>query len=159
MRLIVPAGTYFLGDPCYAVPDDYWNEVLNSSDHFSSPEADIEVEGKKFTVYAFSTAHGDGSYDGSDGFTYSVDAGLIGLVPVELMEHLKEDEKPADWLGTYVTFDDETEISADDGKLTFGNIVIDTDLSDDWAGYDDDEDDEYGFDEGDYGVDFGDDDD
>ena len=26
----VPAGSYFLGDPCYAVPSHLWNELLDS---------------------------------------------------------------------------------------------------------------------------------
>ena len=37
-------------------------------------------------IFVHSTAYGDGSYEGSDGRSYSVDAGIIGAIPVELIE-------------------------------------------------------------------------
>jgi hypothetical protein len=54
---------------------------------------------------------------------YGVDAGLIGLVPVEIVEDLSEHE--------VVNFSKDT-LCMDDGsgKLKFGHITIDTDPSD-----------------------------
>jgi hypothetical protein len=60
---------------------------------------------------------------------YPVDAGLIGLVPVELLgsdvHNLRGD------LSKIVTFDKPTKCSSNgDGKLRFGHITIDTDPAD-----------------------------
>ena len=133
----VPAGRYILGDPCYAVPDDEeWMELLESCDYFNTPIGTIRRNGaglKPFKIVAFSTRWGDGCYRGTDGNSYPVDAGLIGLVPVEVigMDALRDD------LCTVVTFDKPTKCSSDgEGKLRFGHITIDTDPAQDEEGED-----------------------
>lgn len=88
----VPEGSYFLGDPCYAVRGDDWDVLLNSCDFFDKPVGEI----KGFKVYASSTAYGDGVYRGQEGHEYPVDAGLIGLVPVEYVEQAKATDTSLD---------------------------------------------------------------
>lgn len=130
----VPAGTYVLSDPCYAVPDADWMPLLESCEFFDEPVG--TVRGHK--VYAFSTMYGDGCYSGSDGFEYSVDAGLIGLTPIELVGEKEMSElfglRPS---GTKVIFTKETYCSrSSDGTLKFGDIVIETgDVYDDEDDY------------------------
>jgi hypothetical protein len=121
--VIVPAGQYVLGDPCYAVPDEHWDDLLASCDYFHSPVGYVNVGyTKKFRVLGFGTRWGDGCYAGSDGKEYPVDAGLIGLVPIELVEDVSEH------YGNIVTFNKDTICSSNgDGKLRFGSIIIDTD--------------------------------
>ena len=97
-NITVPAGTYFLGDPCYAVPDEHWLPLLEASDFFKD-EDHGEVAGH--TVYAFGTG-GDGCFEDQDGHEYPVDSGLIGLTPLLLtrqseIEALKRS-------GQFVTF-------------------------------------------------------
>ena len=124
----VPAGTYILGDPCYAVPDGDWDELLQSCNFFKNPIGYIKDGMQQFPVLAFSTRWGDGCYEGTDGCLYPVDAGLIGLVPVELVgtESLRSD------LCTVVTFTKPVKCSTDgEGKLRFGSITIDTDPAQD----------------------------
>ena len=131
----VPAGKYILGDPCYAVPDGEWMELLESCDYFNTPIGTIRRSPKSgtfnvmetFKVVAFNTRWGDGCYEGTDGCLYPVDAGLIGLVPVEAvdMDALRDD------LCTVVTFTTPVKCSSNgDGKLRFGSITIDTDPAD-----------------------------
>jgi hypothetical protein len=78
-------GTYIIGDPCYFVPDDKWNEVLESSKFFSAKEDGsalgyfIGKNGEKVCVIAFETAYGDGVYTDNHGHEFPVDAGLIGF--------------------------------------------------------------------------------
>ena len=130
----VPAGKYILGDPCYAVPDSDWDALLKSCNFFESPIGYIKDGLQEFPVVAFSTRWGDGCYKGTDGNLYPVDAGLIGLVPVEVvgMESLRSD------LCTVVTFTTAVKCSTDnEGKLRFGHITIDTDP------VDEEEEDEY----------------
>ena len=120
--VMVPAGQYVIGDPCYAVPDDDWLPLLESCDYFKSPIGYVKDGIQKFAVLAFGTKWGDGCYRGTDGREYGVDAGLLGLVPVEIVKDLSEHE------GFIVTFNKPT-LCMDDGsgKLRFGHIVIDTD--------------------------------
>jgi hypothetical protein len=128
VEVIVPQGSYVIGDPCYAVPDKYWMPLLESCNYFHSPIGWFSYTGyinDKNFVLAFGTKWGDGSYRGTDGREYGVDAGLIGLVPLNVVEDLSEHE------GFIVTFDKDT-LCIDDGsgKLKFGHITIDTDPSD-----------------------------
>lgn len=122
VQVTVPAGQYVLGDPCYAVPDQHWEDLLASCDFFRNPVGLVKDGAKKFAVLGFGTRWGDGCYAGSDGKEYPVDAGLIGLVPIELVENISEH------YGYVVTFNKDTVCRSDgDGKLYFGSIVIDTD--------------------------------
>lgn len=126
----VPAGSYVLGDPCYSFPDyDEWMELLNSCNYFESPMGTISRGTDNYYVLAFSTRWGDGRYRGTDGNSYAVDAGLIGLVPVEALR--SDADSLRDDLCTVVTFDKPTKCGTDgEGKLRFGHITIDTDPQD-----------------------------
>lgn len=71
---------FYVGDICYVMDDadyDRWIDVWGYSD------GEIPMSGHSFAVA--STAFGDGTYRGSDGFYYPVDAGVIGVVPLELV--------------------------------------------------------------------------
>ena len=120
VEVIVPKGSYVIGDPCYAVPDKDWIALLETCNYFESPIGYVKDGMQKFPVLAFGTKWGDGCYRGTDGNEYGVDAGLIGLVPVEIVKDLSEH--------TIVTFEKPT-LCIDDtsGKLKFGHITIDTD--------------------------------
>lgn len=127
----VPPGVYYLGDPCYCFKEG-WGEVLDNSEVLEEP---FEKDGRK--LVAFGTAYGDGAYFDKEFRRYLVDAGLIGLTPIEFIED-------KDQILTYLARDNgvmvellkETECHTKDGILTFGDIVIDTDSS----GEDEDED-------------------
>jgi hypothetical protein len=122
----VPAGQYVLGDPCYAVPHDKWSELLNSCSCFENPIGTFSRGTDNYYTVAFGTRWGDGCYIGTDGKIYPVDAGLIGLVPLNASSNELRDD-----LSTVVTFDKPTICSTDGtGKLRFGHITIDTDPTD-----------------------------
>lgn len=84
--------TYWVGDLAYVLNDTEWDTFL----HLCNPEdigpdavcyldpdnLTVEDEDSGRPFVAFSTAFGDGTYTGSDGNTYSVDAGLIGCIRV-----------------------------------------------------------------------------
>ena len=119
-QVMVPPGSYYLGDPCYSVPDGDWGELLSSCDCFqASPVGKV----RGFEVLAFGTAHGDGVYEDQRGNVYGVDSGLIGLVPVELCDGESLYDEPE----KVVTFASETLCETDgDGRLSFGSYFIDT---------------------------------
>lgn len=112
--VVVPRGSYVLGDPCYVVPDDDWDDLLNSCNYFNDPVG--RVQG--CNILAFGTKWGDGCYRDTFGNAYPVDAGLIGLVPVAYA-NVEPDS-------VIVKFDEPTLCTDDDGILKFGHYVIDT---------------------------------
>ncbi len=150
VSVIVPPGRYILGDPCYSISGDHWDELLETCDYFEQPVGHVSVSVpaknfvyERFHVLGFQTAYGDGTYKGSDGNSYSVDAGLIGLVPVELAEALGAlDETSPNYVSgkVIVEFHVPTTCSNEGGYMKFGNIVIDTEGydEDDYEGEDDD---------------------
>jgi len=114
--VIVPPGVYWLGDPCYAIDDhDEWIALLEDANFF---EDQITGQLKGFTVYSVGTLYGDGHYQDSEGFRYPVDAGMIGLVPVELTREDIEGMRK-------INIDKPTIFSVNTaGMITFGNVTI-----------------------------------
>lgn len=92
MRAIIPAGKYYVGDPCYAFSHDHegneaWDAILNSSGFFAEQ---IQGQWNEHTVWASRTMWGDGSYRAIDtNLTFGVDAGLIGVIPEALVNHFE----------------------------------------------------------------------
>jgi len=115
----VPAGKYVIGDPCYTVPEADWIKLLESCDYFDRP---IGISGG-YEVLAFHTQFGDGVYRDQKRNKFPVDAGLIGLVPVE---YAKIDENKL-YPTQYVEFTQLTPCKREeDGTLRFGNVIIKT---------------------------------
>ena len=117
--VIVPAGTYIIGDPCYTIQDveSEWMDALESSNYFSNPIGICRSQ----NVYGFHTFRGDGLYLGNDGFTYCVDSGIIGLVPVEFGTHAV-----ARGLCKIAVFHTNTRCTSSNGVLKFGRTSINT---------------------------------
>lgn len=131
MRVKVQAGTYFLGDPCYAVPQDLWIPLLESCDVYQGQAVGtVSAPSGFFEVLAFGTAYGDGCYSDNKGNSYPVDAGMIGLTPVNLINEnssvMREDGTMRHDLGTIVTFERDILCSAEGGIMDFGDYHIDT---------------------------------
>lgn len=129
---VVPAGKYFLCDPCYVIdtPSD-WMRFLNKCADKDDSEYDLNgdvcnghyeelPEGTK--VLAFATSYGDGTYTDQHGNQYPVDSGLLGLVPFKYAP----DTKDIDKFGKIIEFGEETLCFTKDGILTFGSYIIDT---------------------------------
>ena len=87
----------YIGDPCYVINREDWSDFLD--EYIIARKVGFKhFKFKGFTVGVTRTAHGDGSYTGTDGFSYSVDAGLLGVVPLELVE----DKEKAERLGRVI---------------------------------------------------------
>lgn len=74
---------FYVGDICYALADDTYHGVWGEADY---EDGIYEVPGTGFSFAAAGTAYGDGTYQDEYGRVYSVDAGNIGIVPLELVE-------------------------------------------------------------------------
>lgn len=113
----LPAGKYYLGDPCYSFQKSHsrWIKALETSEYFDKPY----TEPRKGTAVAFNTAYGDGRYRDNKGNSYPVDAGMIGLVPVRMADCLPTGVQLVEFTGP-------VECYKDGGTLTFGPYVIET---------------------------------
>lgn len=135
----LPPGKYFIGDPCYVFDNPSW-DLLQELDGFLDGEI-VTLQDRQ--LWAHSTAHGDGTYPDQNGSEYSVDSGMLGAVPIELIEDPSGEEH-----GTMVDAPNGLIVEYDNGTFWFGAIVIKTDDvdSDDDAGYGDDDPEEINFD-------------
>lgn len=146
----VPAGTYRIGDPCYSVPQDRWLEWLEAAGNEKGRRCLLaEIDGRP--VLGIGTQYGDGEYFDQHGRAYGVDAGLIGLVPVDLpgIDRDRTDEAAARSGLYHVVELAEPALcwyDEDDGTIVLGEVRIHTgdepEDEDDWDDWelDDDED-------------------
>ena len=124
MRL--PAGTYFIADPCYIIRDEQYDRLLEETNYFGyllPDRGNIFIDSvTKLPFAVFSTAYGDGSYLDESGFEYGVDAGCISCVPVAMVD---KHTSAGDSINL-VTFDSPFEVGYNHGLITFGHIQIKT---------------------------------
>jgi hypothetical protein len=125
MKCTLPPGRYYIGDICYALKNDIYDNIWG--DKYDYSDGKFEVENSVFAVAA--TKYGDGGYKGSNGFIYDVDAGVIGMVHEKLM---KKDHYEG---GTMHTFTEHVSFSCDDGLFLIESndfyLQINTDDDDD----------------------------
>lgn len=108
----LPAGSYYIGDICYVLDDTIYDNIFGGTGYTSGLyTSDIG----QFLVSG--TYSGDGRYPGTDGFTYSVDAGIIGIVTKNLVSNETT-------LGNFYTFAKGVEVTMDDGIFTFDSEDI-----------------------------------
>ena len=130
-EVTMPAGMYFLGDPCYAIDEDgVWDEWLAEAEEAGTPAANgamvADVDG--VPMLGFQTAYGDGGYLSSDGeHLFGVDSGMIGLVPIELVHrYFRRPVADLNGLGTFIASTDPIVCTRMGGTLTFGGTTIKT---------------------------------
>ena len=121
-KYIVPAGSYWLGDPCYSIPRNLWNEWLNAAVLEDNMNALMGHTSEGYLALGIGTESGDGRYKDNYSRLLYVDSGLIGLVEEAWVPHLQSEE------GTRykVTFDNPVECYSRDGVITIGDILIPT---------------------------------
>ena len=81
-----PAGDYYVGDLCYALKDELYENVFGGTGY--STGLYRFTDGSFFMLSH--TSCGDGEYHGTNGKTYLVDAGIIGIAPLSLCKPLEE---------------------------------------------------------------------
>ena len=122
-------------DPCRVLSDDVYHNFWGKKKKFA--DGIFEVNGFSFAVG--STAHGDGVYYDTDCRKYPVDAGVIALIPLELVE-----DKSGLRYGNVFKMSGEAEFKCEDGIFDISlpgshQVHINTQYDED----EDDESDEY----------------
>lgn len=116
------SGVYYIGDPCYVLGEnhDSWVELLEKTNYLG--DGDFEYKG--YPCHASGTAYGDGEYSDNTGQKYSVDAGLLSIIPISALT--KSILKKARKFGNVVEFNNNFEVDSSGGIFYFGHITIDT---------------------------------
>lgn len=132
MSYRLPPGKYYIGDPCYVMQDGTWDELLNEHhDHLSHGEI---VEFKGAQLWAHGTAHGDGAYADQNDAEYTVDSGMLGVVPLALIDDPAGEEG-----GVVMDFPKGLTVEYCNGTFFIGPICIRTDYLTDDEDFEDDE--------------------
>lgn len=132
--MTMPAGVYYIGDLCYVMSDDEWDDfcsiTIQGNDcidgEFTMPD------GRRFATYG--TKWGDGEYTDQFGNTYGVDAGLIGCIKLSDIKGKNYHDVVNNKFGAIHTFAKEFNTSGGrngdkewNGVIHIGDIRIDTD--------------------------------
>jgi hypothetical protein len=145
-RIELPAGEYYIGDPCYVLPDEEWLDALESTgyfglypdvssisntDRYAPKELQNGVFSRDGVLFAVSsTESGDGEYpvewNGKIG-SCGVDSGDISAIPMEIID---VDAVNADYpggikgLGVIHTFANPFTVQYVDGTIRFGPVHV-----------------------------------
>lgn len=118
---------FYIGDPCYVLPDDIYDEIWGEEYNF----IDGKINVSDFAFLVHGTAYGDGEYFDNIGTSYGVDSGTLSVIPFELIK--KPEIMPSEGDYEYGRFVSGTNVTLEyvDGVFTFKvnekEIVIDTD--------------------------------
>lgn len=129
--MTMPAGVYYVGDLCYVMDDDEWDDFcLLTIQGIKCLDGEFTMpDGRKFAT--FSTKFGDGEYYDQFGNSYGVDAGLIGCIKLSDIKSAKLSNVES--LGAIHTFPENFTTYGGgkekewNGKIRIGHVVIDTD--------------------------------
>lgn len=138
----LPAGSYIIGDLCYFVPDEIYDQIVLYGDEGSRVVTYLlGSHPVEMFVYYHGTAYGDGEYFDQSGKSYPVSAGLIGCVridnlPSSIYKYVVENANDCSHM---CDFNSDFNVHYDDGVFNFGNqVIINTGMtSDDEDGFDD----------------------
>ena len=117
-RYTLPASSYWIGDPGYAISDEDWNQFC----HDYQIDQLNEQSGSGPLVI-FQTASGDGRYPGSDHNYYTVDSGTIAILPADMCQNTDEPALFGQFIEASEPFSVWKEPS---GILGFSDITIQT---------------------------------
>lgn len=132
---VLPVGTYYIGDLCYIMTEDEWDEVIDLCFPASAMQLDMSSglmtlkDGRVFGIW--STKHGDGLYTDNSGRSYPVDSGTIGIINVNNIKNDRFDEQVCRGLGHVIEFDSSLNAICNQGIFKFEDqqtlITINTD--------------------------------
>lgn len=128
-------GMYWIGDLCYVLEYDEWDELMTITRPARLLQAttmpkcrkgleEVIAELRGFKIGYCGTAYGDGVYMDEEQNLYPVDSGSIGIIPIE---HVKVTDKILE-LGRIIKMPKTFSIENQNGRLKFGDVIIETDF-------------------------------
>ena len=139
---------FWIGDPCYVVPDQYWGPLCDNWQAFESREenqdlprsyvAEVSDEEAGLYFYVWNTAYGDGSYplfvNNNEVASLAVDAGCLSAIPVSLINHWKREGIIGDYHGMGHVVNAEHlrgELVSEGGDMFWGDVRLPTGMMED----------------------------
>ena len=121
---MMKSGTYYVGDLCYVLHDE-WDEVCQLTiNHNRAIGGEFNLkDGRRFAMY--NTMYGDGTYHDQQGKEYWVDSGSIGCILMRDIDLAQLDNNVQG--GALYDFDQDFYTGEQDGKIMFHKISINTD--------------------------------
>jgi hypothetical protein len=118
------SGTYYVGDLCYVLHDE-WDEVCQLTiNHNRAIGGEFNLkDGRRFAMY--NTMYGDGTYHDQQGKEYWVDSGSIGCILMRDIDLAQLDNNVQG--GALYDFDQDFYTGEQNGKIMFHKISINTD--------------------------------
>lgn len=83
---ILPAGTYYIGDLCYALTDSLYDKVFGCD----YDDGLYTLTANPSHVFWLANTGGDGLFVGDDDKEYGVDAGILGIASESTLDPLKQ---------------------------------------------------------------------
>jgi hypothetical protein len=118
MKIKVPAGVYYIGDPCYVFNDHTkWSKLIGDGNYYIDRMLSF-IDNSP--VYAHGTFYGDSVYSSNIDIFFPVDSGLIGLVPEKLVGDFQSE------LGIMKEFNKDFIFKYDNGIFYIDDIIINT---------------------------------
>ena len=74
---------FYIGDLCYALNEKVYDEVWGGNNYEEGQYTDPETKAEFAMV---GTTYGDGEYESSDGVSFPVDAGIIGIADLAICD-------------------------------------------------------------------------
>ena len=119
--MTMPAGKYYVGDLCYVMDSDEWQQVCSiiiKDNQCLDGEFELS-DGRWFAIYG--TAYCDGEYYDQYGHTYSVDAGSIGCILMSDIRANKYDNLLD--LGAILEFAEPFETAGGRGSANWDGVI------------------------------------
>lgn len=122
-------GKYFIGDICYALETDTYRQIWGHK---------FQYEDGCYEDFGFAVAgtmYGDGCYNGTDGVSYGVDAGVLGITNISKQQ--RYDNAELNRLGKIVDVKESISMERlENGEFMF---TVDGEQFSIYTGYDEDE--------------------
>jgi hypothetical protein len=106
------AGEYYIGDLCYVLSDDHFDDVLDGTGYLGNKMKESE----EFPIFAVNHCD-DGKYKDDFGREYSVDSGTIGIVQAELIDNISVG-------GHIIEFESDFKVGLENDHFICGHIKI-----------------------------------
>ena len=112
--------TYYLGDPSFVINEDLYYDVYGKEFNFDNGKFDLT--NREDFIIVHSTHNGDGIFYDTKKRKYKVESGLIGLVPIKLVNNLENAKK----YGKIYNFPNDVKFIYDNGIffIKSGNFII-----------------------------------
>lgn len=120
MEESILSGEYYLGDPSFVINEKLYYDVYGEEYNFDSGKFDLTK--KEDFIIVHSTHNGDGVFEDTKKRKYKVESGLIGLVPIKLINNLENAKK----YGKIYNFPNKIKFIYDNGVffIKSGNFII-----------------------------------